>query len=224
MYKRLHYSNFLDISQSVAGELFLDTLYPWEVLPKIKDFVISLGSLLPKDEYSEIHKSVWVHNTSTVADTACIKGPTIIQKNTEVRHCAFIRGSVIIGENCVIGNSTEIKNSILFNCVQVPHFNYIGDSILGYKSHFGAGSIISNVKSDKLNVTVSCGKEKIQTGLRKFGAIVGDYVEIGCNAVLNPGTIIGKHTNVYPTSMVRGVIDENVIFKSSGEIVVKRLD
>lgn len=223
MHKRLHFSNFLDVSQSATRELFSGTIYPWEVLPKIKDFVISLGFSLPKDEYSEIRENVWVHNTCTIAETACIMGPTIIQKNTEVRHCAFIRGSVIIGENSVIGNSTEIKNSILFNCVQVPHFNYIGDSVLGYKAHFGAGSIISNVKSDKLNVTVSCDKEKIQTGLRKFGAIVGDYVEIGCNAVLNPGTVIGKHTNIYPTSMVRGVINENMIFKSSGEIISKRL-
>ena len=180
--------NYLDLSQTIANEIFSGLTYPWEALPKIKAF---------------------------------IAGPTIICKGTEIRHCAFIRGSVIVGENCVVGNSTELKNAILFNNVQVPHFNYIGDSILGFKAHFGAGSIVSNVKSDKSNVSVLINGNKTDTGLRKFGAIVADYVEIGCNAVLNPGTIIGRNSNVYPTSMVRGIIGENMIFKAQNNIVKK---
>lgn len=213
--------NYLDLSKTIASEIFSGLTYPWEALPKIKDFILNLVPKLPKDEFEEIKENVWVSKEAVIADSAFIAGPTIICKGTEIRHCAFIRGSVIIGENCVVGNSTELKNAILFNNVQVPHFNYIGDSILGFKAHFGAGSIVSNVKSDKSNVSVLINGNKTDTGLRKFGAIVADYVEIGCNAVLNPGTIIGRNSNVYPTSMVRGIIGENMIFKAQGNIVKK---
>lgn len=213
--------NYLDLSKTIASEIFSGLSYPWEALPKIKDFILNLGPKLPKDEFEEIKENVWVSKEAVIANSAFIAGPTIICKDTEIRHCAFIRGSVIVGENCVVGNSTELKNAILFNNVQVPHFNYIGDSILGFKAHFGAGSIVSNVKSDKSNVSVLINGNKTDTGLRKFGAIVADYVEIGCNAVLNPGTIIGRNSNVYPTSMVRGVIGENMIFKAQGNIVKK---
>lgn len=213
--------NYLDLSKTIASEIFSGLSYPWEALPKIKDFILNLGPKLPKDEFEEIKENVWVSKEAVIANSAFIAGPTIICKGTEIRHCAFIRGSVIVGENCVVGNSTELKNAILFNNVQVPHFNYIGDSILGFKAHFGAGSIVSNVKSDKSNVSVLINGNKTDTGLRKFGAIVADYVEIGCNAVLNPGTIIGRNSNVYPTSMVRGVIGENMIFKAPGNIVKK---
>lgn len=213
--------NYLDLSKTIASEIFSGLSYPWEALPKIKDFILNLGPKLPKDEFEEIKENVWVSKEAVIANSAFIAGPTIICKGTEIRHCAFIRGSVIIGENCVVGNSTELKNAILFNNVQVPHFNYIGDSILGFKAHFGAGSIVSNVKSDKSNVSVLINGNKTDTGLRKFGAIVADYVEIGCNAVLNPGTIIGRNSNVYPTSMVRGIIGENMIFKAPGNIVKK---
>lgn len=213
--------NYLDLSQTISSEIFSGLTYPWEALPKIKDFILNLGPKLPKDEFEEIKENVWVSKEAVIADSAFIAGPTIICKGTEIRHCAFIRGSVIVGENCVVGNSTELKNAILFNNVQVPHFNYIGDSILGFKAHFGAGSIVSNVKSDKSNVSVLINGNKTDTGLRKFGAIVADHVEIGCNAVLNPGTIIGRNSNVYPTSMVRGIIGENMIFKSQNNIVKK---
>ncbi len=213
--------NYLDLSKTIASEIFSGLSYPWEALPKIKDFILNLGPKLPKDEFEEIKENVWVSKEAVIANSAFIAGPTIICKGTEIRHCAFIRGSVIVGENCVVGNSTELKNAILFNNVQVPHFNYIGDSILGFKAHFGAGSIVSNVKSDKSNVSVLINGNKTDTGLRKFGAIVADYVEIGCNAVLNPGTIIGRNSNVYPTSMVRGIIGENMIFKAQGNIVKK---
>lgn len=213
--------NYLDLSKTIASEIFSGLSYPWEALPKIKDFILNLGPKLSKDEFEEIKENVWISKEAVIADSAFIAGPTIICKGTEIRHCAFIRGSVIVGENCVVGNSTELKNAILFNNVQVPHFNYIGDSILGFKAHFGAGSIVSNVKSDKSNVSVLITGNKTDTGLRKFGAIVADYVEIGCNAVLNPGTIIGRNSNVYPTSMVRGVIGENMIFKAQGNIVKK---
>lgn len=213
--------NYLDLSKTIASEIFSGLSYPWEALPKIKDFILNLGPKLPKDEFEEIKENVWVSKKAVIANSAFIAGPTIICKGTEIRHCAFIRGSVIVGENCVVGNSTELKNAILFNNVQVPHFNYIGDSILGFKAHFGAGSIVSNVKSDKSNVSVLINGNKTDTGLRKFGAIVADYVEIGCNAVLNPGTIIGRNSNVYPTSMVRGIIGENMIFKAQGNIVKK---
>ena len=222
MDKKLNYSNFLDLSQSISKEIFKNCKSPWEAIPLIKEFIISLGKSLPKENFEEIKENVWVSkNNVKIYPSAHIDGPAIIDENAEIRHCAFIRGSVIIGKNCVVGNSTELKNVILFNNVQVPHFNYVGDSILGYKSHLGAGAITSNVKSDRSLVTIKHGDAKIETNLKKFGAILGDYVEVGCNAVLNPGTIIGRNSSVYPTTMVRGVIEENTILKNTGEKVKK---
>lgn len=217
----LFFENFLDLNQTITKKLFENIYYPWEVLPKIKNYVLEIGPTLNKNEFDEISENVWISKEAIVADSAHIAGPTVIQKGTEVKHCAFIRGGVIVGENCVVGNSTEIKNSVLFNGVQVPHFNYVGDSILGYKAHMGAGSITSNVKSDKSTVTVKTDNEKIDTSLKKFGAILGDHVEIGCNAVLNPGSVLGRNVSVYPTSMVRGFIPENTIFKNNGEKIKK---
>ena len=213
---------FEDLDKTIAKDIFDGTEYPWEVLPYIGKFIIELGMKLPKDEYTMVSENVWVANSAKVAPSAFIGSPAIIDKDAEVRHCAFIRGNAIVGKGSVVGNSTELKNVILFDCVQVPHYNYVGDSILGYKSHMGAGSITSNVKSDKSLVTIKCGNEKIETGLKKMGAMLGDYVEVGCNSVLNPGTVIGKHTNVYPLSMVRGYIPENSIIKKEGCIVEKK--
>ncbi len=214
-------NDLYNLDETIAKKLFEGATYPWEVLPKIKEFIIELGKTLDKDEYEEISENVWVAKTAKVAPTAFIAGPAIIGKNAEVRHCAFIRGSAIVGENSVVGNSTELKNVVLFNNVQVPHYNYVGDSILGYKSHMGAGSITSNVKSDKKLVIVKNGDEKIETGLKKFGAMIGDNVEVGCGSVLNPGTVVGRNTNIYPLSSVRGTIAENSIYKNQGEIVNK---
>lgn len=222
MLKDFTIANMLDMSQTIAGELFEGKTYPWEVLPEIGDFIVKLGKTLDPDEYDCVEGNVWIAKTAKVAPTAFINGPAIIGKNTEVRHCAFIRGNALVGEGCVVGNSTELKNVVLFNNVQVPHYNYVGDAVLGYKSHMGAGSICSNVKSDKKLVVVKDGDEKIETGLKKFGAMLGDFVEIGCNSVLNPGTVIGRHTNVYPLSSVRGVIPANSIFKKPGEVVQKK--
>lgn len=219
--KLFDFKNLLDISQTLSAELFLNTQFPWEVIPKIKEYILKIGPQLPKSEYKESRPGIWISKNADVFESSYIVAPTIIQANSQIRHCAFIRGAVIIGENVVVGNSTEVKNSILFNNVQVPHFNYIGDSILGYKSHMGAGAIISNVKSDNSNIQVKFKNTKINTYLRKFGAIVGDYVEIGCNTVLNPGTIIGRNTTIYPTSMVRGTIEENKIIKNPFHIVPK---
>ena len=213
--------NLYDLNNTIAKEVFDGCEYPWEVLPKIKDFIIKLGNSLNSDEYNKIGDDVWIAKNAVVAPTAYIKGPAIIGKNAEVRHCAFIRGNAIVGENSVVGNSTELKNVILFNNVQVPHYNYVGDSILGYKSHMGAGSITSNVKSDKKLVVVKSEKEQIETGLKKFGAMIGDNVEVGCGSILNPGSVIGRNTNIYPLSSVRGVIAENSIYKNHGEIVKK---
>ena len=213
--------NLYDLNNTIAKEVFDGCEYPWEVLPKIKDFIIKLGNSLNSDEYNKIGDDVWIAKNAVVAPTAYIKGPAIIGKNAEVRHCAFIRGNAIVGENSVVGNSTELKNVILFNNVQVPHYNYVGDSILGYKSHMGAGSITSNVKSDKKLVVVKSEKEQIETGLKKFGAMIGDNVEVGCGSILNPGSVIGRNTNIYPLSSVRGVIAENSIYKKQGEIVKK---
>ena len=210
------------LDQTIAKDIFNGVTYPWEVLPKISSFILELGATLSEDEYEKRGENVWVAKSAKVAPTAFINGPAIIGKDAEVRHCAFIRGNAIVGEGAVVGNSTELKNVVLFNCVQVPHYNYVGDSILGYKSHMGAGSITSNVKSDKTLVVVKDGDEKIETGLKKFGAMLGDFVEIGCNSVLNPGTVIGRHTNVYPLSSVRGVIPANSIFKKPGEVVQKK--
>lgn len=214
-------SNLYDLNETIAAELLQTAEYPWELLPKISAFILELGAKLPKDTYTEIKEHVWVADSATIAPTACINGPAIIDEDAEVRHCAFIRGNAIVGKNCVVGNSTELKNVILFNSVQVPHYNYVGDSILGHKSHMGAGSITSNVKSDKTLVVVKDGKEEIKTGLKKFGAMLGDYVEVGCNSVLNPGTVIGAHTNVYPLSMVRGVVADHSIYKNRNEVVQK---
>ena len=210
------------LDETIAKELFDGLTYPWEALPFIKDFIIRLGQSLPEDKYEQVKENVWIAKSANVYPTAYINGPAIIDEEAEVRHCAFIRGNAIVGKKAVVGNSTELKNVVLFNNVQVPHYNYVGDSILGYKSHMGAGSITSNVKSDKTLVVVKAGEETCETGLKKFGAMLGDQVEVGCNSVLNPGTVIGKNTNIYPTSMVRGVIPADSIYKRQGEITGKR--
>lgn len=212
--------DLFDLNHSLAGDYLAQYEYPWQALKGIKDLILELGANLG-EEYTEVSPQVWVHKTATVAPTAFLGAPCIIGANTEVRHCAFIRGSALVGENCVVGNSVELKNVILFDNVQVPHYNYVGDSILGYKSHMGAGSITSNVKSDKTLVSVKDGKEVIETGLKKFGAMLGNFVEVGCNSVLNPGTVIGPHSNVYPTSCIRGVIAEGSIWKNDGVVVKK---
>lgn len=211
-----------DLSHTLASQLLLSVPFPWEVLPKLKDFILELGQTLPGDEYYSPSDGIWIAKSASVAPNATITEPCIIGKNAEIRQCAFIRGSAIIGDDAVVGNSCELKNSILFDGVQVPHFSYVGDSILGYKAHMGAGSITSNLKSDKSEVTISVGDKKIKTGLKKMGAIVGDMVEIGCNSVLNPGTIIGKHSNIYPLSSVRGFVPAEHILKSSDCIIVKK--
>ena len=207
-----------DLDHTIAKDYLLQYTYPWEALKGIKDLIITLGSQLSSDEYDQVSENVWVHKTAKVFPSAYLGAPCIIGPNTEVRHCAFIRGSALVGADCVVGNSCELKNVILFDHVQTPHYNYVGDSILGYYSHMGAGSITSNVKSDKKLVVVHGQDENIETGLKKFGAMLGDHVEVGCNSVLNPGTVIGRNSRVYPTSCVRGVVPENSIFKNSGEI------
>ena len=214
-------SELYDFSHSLAGTYLSAFEYPWQALSGIKELILSLGPTLSRD-YTEVAPQVWVHATAQVAPTAYLGAPCIIGANTEVRHCAFIRGSALVGENCVVGNSVELKNVILFDNVQVPHYNYVGDSILGFKSHMGAGSLTSNVKSDQTLVTVTNGAERIPTGLKKFGAMIGDYVEVGCNSVLNPGTVVGRHSNIYPLSCVRGTVPGNSIFKTGGVIVEKR--
>lgn len=214
--------NLYNLDETIASKMFEGATYPWEVLPKIEEFIKELGNTLSSEEYEKRGEDIWIAKTATIAPTAYIKGPAIIGKNAEIRHCAFIRGKAIVGEGAVVGNSTELKNVILFNKVQVPHYNYVGDSILGYKAHMGAGSITSNVKSDKKLVVVKNKEEKIETGLKKFGAMLGDNVEIGCGSVLNPGTVIGKNTNVYPLSSVRGVVPSNSIYKKQNEIVEKQ--
>lgn len=209
------------LDQTIAKDIFNGVTYPWEVLPKISSFILELGATLNEDEYEKRGENVWVAKSAKVAPTAFINGPAIIGKDAEVRHCAFIRGNAIVGEGAVVGNSTELKNVILFNKVQVPHYNYVGDSVLGYKAHMGAGSITSNVKSDKKLVVVKGADEQIETGLKKFGAMLGDEVEVGCNSVLNPGTVVGRNSNIYPLSCVRGVIPSGHIFKNAKEIVKK---
>ncbi len=211
-----------DLSQTIAASLLEGAEYPWEVLPKIHDFIIELGKSLPNNIYEERGENIWVAKSAKVAPTACLNGPLIIDEEAEVRHCAFVRGNAIVGKGAVVGNSTELKNVILFNKVQVPHYNYVGDSILGYKAHMGAGSITSNVKSDKTLVVIKGEGVNIETGLKKVGAMLGDCVEVGCNSVLNPGTVIGRDSNVYPTSCVRGVIPADSIFKGKGNIVQKQ--
>ena len=215
-------SELYNLNETIAAGWFEGVTYPWEVLPKIHDFILELGKSLPKELFEERGENIWVAKSAKVASTACLNGPLIIDEEAEVRHCAFVRGNAIVGKGAVVGNSTELKNVVLFNKVQVPHYNYVGDSILGYKSHMGAGSITSNVKSDKTLVTVKGEGTAIETGLKKMGAMLGDNVEVGCNSVLNPGTVIGRNTNIYPTSMVRGVIPAGSIYKTKTEIAEKQ--
>lgn len=214
-------NNLFDYSKTIANPLLESVDYPWEALPKIKDFIIELGKTLDPEIYELRGENIWVAKSATVFPSAYLGGPLIICEDAEVRHCAFIRGSAIVGKGAVVGNSTELKNSILFDGVQVPHYNYIGDSILGYKAHTGAGTITSNLKSDKSLVTVLCEEEKVETGVKKFGAMLGDHVEVGCNSVLNPGSVVGRNTNVYPLSFVRGYVPENSIYKRLGEVADK---
>ena len=215
---------YSDLSKTLAKELLESKTYPWEVLPCISEFIVKLGNTLSEEEYEKKGENVWIAKSAKVAPTAYINGPAIIGKEAEVRHCAFIRGNALVGEGAVVGNSTELKNVILFDKVQVPHYNYVGDSILGYKSHMGAGSITSNVKSDKKLVVVKGKEIRIETGLKKFGAMLGDEVEVGCGSVLNPGTVVGSHSNIYPLSSVRGVVPANSIYKNKNEVVEKRED
>lgn len=214
--------NMYDLEQTIAKDLFEGLIYPWEALAKISDFIKKLGPTLDPEKFEQRGENIWVAKSATVAPTAFLNGPLIIDEDAEIRHCAFIRGSAIVGKGSVVGNSTELKNVVIFNSVQVPHYNYVGDSILGYKSHMGAGSITSNVKSDKTLVVVKDKNEKIETGLKKFGAMLGDFVEVGCNSVLNPGTVIGRHSNIYPLSSVRGVIPANSIYKNRSEVIEKK--
>ena len=219
--KQVTIKELYDLTETAAKPLLESVTYPWEALPKIKDFIIELGNSLDPEEYEKRGENIWIHKSATVFDSAYIAGPCIIGKDTEVRQCAFIRGSALVGDNCVVGNSTELKNVIIFNNVQVPHYNYVGDSILGFHSHMGAGSITSNVKSDKTLVHVKGADSDIATGMKKFGAMLGDYVEVGCNSVLNPGTVIGSHSNIYPLSRVRGYVSSNSIYKDRNDIVTK---
>lgn len=219
--KELTVSELYSLDETLAKDIFEDVTYPWEVLPKIGEFIQKLGDTLSEEEYEKRGENIWIAKSAKVAPTACIHGPAIIGKDAEVRHCAFIRGNAIVGEGAVVGNSTELKNVILFNKVQVPHYNYVGDSVLGYKAHMGAGSTTSNVKSDKTLVTVKTPDGPIETGLKKFGAMLGDNVEVGCGSVLNPGTVVGAHTNIYPLSMVREFVPANSIYKKRGEVAEK---
>ena len=215
-------SHLYTLSETIAADLFQGLTYPWEALPKIGAFICALGKTLDPQNYEQRGENIWIAKSAKVAPTAYINGPAIIDEEAEIRHCAFIRGNAIEGKGAVVGNSTELKNVVLFNKVQVPHYNYVGDSILGYKSHMGAGSITSNVKSDKTLVVVKDGAKEYATGLKKFGAMLGDEVEVGCNSVLNPGTVVGSHSNIYPLSMVRGVVAANAIYKNKNEIVEKK--
>lgn len=214
--------NLYNLGETIAKPLLENLTYPWEALPKISEYIIELGNKLDTEIYELRGENIWIAKSANIYPTAYIKGPAIIGENAEIRHCAFIRGNAIVGNNAVVGNSTELKNVILFNNVQVPHYNYVGDSILGYKSHMGAGSITSNVKSDKKLVIVKNGDETMETGLKKFGAMIGDNVEVGCGSVLNPGSVVGKNTNIYPLSSVRGVVPTNSIYKNQNEIVDKK--
>ena len=216
--------NLYDLTETIAAELFTEAEYPWEVLPRIHDFILELGKRLPEEIYEKRGEDIWVAKNAKVAPTACLNGPLIIDEEAEIRHCAFVRGNAIVGKGAVVGNSTELKNVVLFNKVQVPHYNYVGDSILGYKAHMGAGSITSNVKSDKHLVKVHTPEGDIETGIKKFGAMIGDNVEVGCGSVLNPGTVIGRQSNIYPLSSVRGVVPAHSIYKKQGEVVKKHED
>lgn len=219
MFEKITVSNLYDLKKTIAHRIFNGVTYPWEVLPKIGEFILELGEELSLEEYDKVGENVWIAKSATVAPTAYINGPAIIGRDAEIRHCAYIRGNAIIGEGTVVGNSTELKNVLLFDKVQVPHYNYVGDSVLGYKAHMGAGAITSNVKSDKTLVTIEYNGEKVTTGLKKMGAMLGDNVEVGCNSVLNPGTVIGADAHVYPLSMVRGYVPKNTIYKKKGEII-----
>lgn len=220
--KGLTVKELYTLDETIAKDIFDGVTYPWEVLPKIGSFIMELGKTLSEDEYEKRGENIWIAKSASVAPTAYINGPAIIGKDAEVRHCAFIRGNAIVGEGAVVGNSTELKNVILFNKVQVPHYNYVGDSVLGFKSHMGAGSITSNVKSDKKLVVVKTPDGMIETGMKKFGAMLGDEVEVGCGSVLNPGTVVGSHSNIYPLSSVRGYVPGGSIYKKQGEVVEKR--
>jgi NDP-sugar pyrophosphorylase family protein len=222
MNEQITIRELFDLNETIAGEVFDGCTYPWEVLSKIGDFIVKLGNTLSEDEYEKREDNIWIAKSATVFPSAYIHGPCIIGKNAEVRHCAFIRGKALIGEGAVVGNSTELKNVILFNKVQVPHYNYVGDSILGYKAHMGAGSITSNVKSDKQLITIKGPDGNIDTGIKKIGAFLGDHVEIGCGSVLNPGTIVGRDSNVYPLSSVRGFVPAKSIYKKQNEIINKK--
>lgn len=219
MFEKMNIHNLYDMSQTIAFAIFADLNYPWEALSKIGSFILELGETLSKDEYDKVGDNIWIAKSAKVAPTAYVHGPVIIGKEAEVRHCAFIRGNAIVGEGAVVGNSTELKNVILFNKVQVPHYNYVGDSILGYKAHMGAGSITSNVKSDKTLISINYEGQKIETGIKKIGAMLGDNVEVGCNSVLNPGTIVGRGSHIYPLSMVRGFVPADSVYKKQGDIV-----
>lgn len=218
----LRINDLFDLSHTLASDYLSGFEYPWQALQGIKEMIISIGEKLDKEEYTEVSPQVWIHKTACVAPTAFLGSPCIIGEGTEIRHCAFIRESALVGNNCVVGNSVELKNVILFDNVQTPHYNYVGDSILGYKAHMGAGSITSNVKSDQSLVTVNTGEDKIKTSLKKFGAMLGDYVEVGCNSVLNPGTVVGRKSNIYPLSCVRGIVPSESIYKTGGIIIKKR--
>lgn len=220
--KEISVSSLFDLNNTIAGELFEGKEDAYEVLPLIHDFILKLGETLPEEKFEKKGENIWIAKSAKVAETASITGPVIIDEEAEVRHCAFIRGNAIVGKNAVVGNSTELKNVVLFNNVQVPHYNYVGDSILGFKSHMGAGSITSNVKSDKTLVEIRVGQEKVKTGLKKMGAILGDQVEVGCGSILNPGSVIGANTNIYPLSSVRGYVPSGSIYKNQGEIVEKQ--
>lgn len=218
----LKIEEMLDLSKTVAADLFSGKTYPWEVLEDIKAYILALGPTLPKDEYDNPEEGVWIAKDAKVFPSAYIAAPCIIDHGAEVRHCAFIRGSAIVGKNAVVGNSVELKNVVLFDGVQVPHYNYVGDSVLGYKAHMGAGSITSNVKADKLPVVIHSPEGEIETGRKKVGAILGDFAEIGCNSVLNPGSVVCRNSNVYPTSSLRGTVPERSIYKGKGNIVAKK--
>ena len=217
----LKISNLFDLNNTIAKELLERLEYPWEVFNTLEDFIMEIGPKLPKDKFEQKGDNIWIAKSAKVAPTASLNGPLIIDEDAEVRHCAFVRGNAIVGKGAVVGNSTELKCTLLFDKVQVPHYNYVGNSVLGFKSHMGAGSITSNLKSDKSLVTVNVDGEKVETGMKKFGAILGDCVEVGCNSVMNPGTVIGKNTNVYPLSMVRGYVPEGSIYKNKNEIASK---
>lgn len=219
--EQLTVKELYNLHETIAKDIFEDVIYPWEVLPKISEFIVDLGKGLPEEEYEKRGENIWVAKSAKVAPTASITGPAIIDKNADVRHCAFIRGNAIVGENAVVGNSTELKNVILFNRVQVPHYNYVGDSILGHRAHMGAGAITSNVKADKKTVTINTPNGKIETGLRKCGAMLGDGVDVGCGSVFNPGVVVGRNSNIYPLSMVREYVPANSIYKKRGEVAEK---